>query len=104
MGAASHSGPLTDREAAIVFSTPQLGWDDLTSKEAAQRCRLQLVADMRRAPPAAAARRLPIDLPAIVTPDDPTPIQAVTSTDLLLIVLAAGCATIGGALALWVAT
>lgn len=94
------SRPLTDRECQIVYASPQMGWPDEDTRAATERCRMQMVASMRQAKHQPAI--LPIDLPAVPIEDDPTPIQAVTSRDLLLATIAFACATLGGALALWV--
>ncbi|MBO9457307.1 hypothetical protein J7376_19685 [Paracoccus sp. R12_1] len=94
------SRPLTDRECQIVYASPQLGWPDEDTRAATERWRMQMVADMRRA--THQPEILPIDLPAVQIEDDPRPIQAVTSRDLLLATIACACTTLGGALALWV--
>ena len=93
------SRPLTDRECQIVYASPQLGWPDEDTRAATERCRMQMVADMRRSTHQPAI--LPIELPAVQIEDDPTPFQAVTSRDLLLATIACACTTLGGALALW---
>ena len=97
---AASSRPFTDRECQIVYASPQLGWSDEDTRAATERCRMQMVADMRRAKPQ--PEILPIDLPAVQIEDDPTPVQTVTSRDLLLATIACACTTLGGALALWV--
>ena len=99
MNAPHQTRPLTDEECRIVHATPYLGWDDLTQREASERCRLAMIAAHRRI--SDGTETLPIDLPALAEHDDLTPLQAIIWGDIIAALIAMACTFAGGAIALW---